>query len=120
MNGFAATLGSGTWSKIVYDLAGGLNTVTVVATDSAGNTGSTSIHLNRVSLPYNTNVELSGTTSAVITYFTDLTATGVVMFGTGLSSLTTTVTGSSASTGHSFTLANLLPDTIYYFLVQGQ
>ena len=48
--------------------------------DTAGNTGSTSILLNRVSLPSNVNATLSGTTSAVITFDTDLSATGVVLY----------------------------------------
>lgn len=71
-------------------------------------------------MPYNTNVDLSGTTSAVITYLTDLSATGVIMFGTGISSLATTLTGATASGSHRFTLMNLSPDTVYYFSVQGQ
>lgn len=108
------------WSKTIYDLSEGINTVTAMATDTTGNTGSVSIILNRVSYPLNTNVELSGTSSAMITFSTDLTATGIILFGTGLGALDSTITGSSMGTSHSFTLTGLLPDTIYYFAVQGQ
>ena len=89
-----------------------------MATDLAGNTGSTSIILNRVSFPYNTNVTLSGTTSAIVTFFTDLSATGVIEYGTGISSLTQSQTGVLFGTGHTFILSSLIPDTEYFFLVK--
>ena len=120
VNWLTATLGSGTWSSTVFDLTGGLNTVDVVATDLAGNTGSTSVILNRVSIPLNTNVVLSGTTSTIITYSTDISATGVLLFGTGVGLLDQSATGASPATSHRFILTGLLPDTIYYFSVQGQ
>ncbi len=93
----------------------------IVATDLAGNTGSTSVILDRVAIPLNTNVSLSGATSAVVTFSTDITATGVISYGTDVSlSGATTATGSVPSTSHNFTLIGLLPDTIYYFSIGGQ
>ena len=94
--------------------------MTVTATDVTGNTGSTSLVLNRVSYPFNTNVELSGTTGAVITFSTDLSATGIVLFGTGIGTLNSSIVGINMGTNQSFTLTGLLTDTIYYFAVQGQ
>ena len=120
VNGFAATIGSGTWSKVIYDLTGGLNTVTAIAKDLSWNTGFTSIQLNRISFPLNTNVELSGTTSAVVTFTTDLSATGVILYGTGISALNLSATGTTFGTQQRIVLTNLLPNTIYFFLVQGQ
>ncbi len=120
VNWLTATFGSGTWSSTVFDLSGGLNNVDVVATDLAGNTGSRSVILNRVSIPLNTNVALSGTTSAIITYSTDISATGVLLFGTGVGLLDQSATGATPATSHRFILTGLLPDTIYYFSVQGQ
>lgn len=121
VNWLAATLGTGTWTSTVFDLTGWLNIISVVATDLAGNTRSTSVILNRVSIPLNTNVVLSGTTSAIITYSTDIIATGIISYGTGISlSGATSATGSAPSTTHSFTLIGLLPNTIYYFSVGGQ
>lgn len=90
----------------------------IVATDLAGNTGSTSVILNRVSVAMGTNVTLSGTTSAVMTFSTDITATGVILYGTGINLLDTTATGSAPGTTHSFIVVGLLPNTIYYFTVQ--
>lgn len=84
------------------------------------NTGSASIHLNRVSFPLNTNVMLLGTTSTLITFATDLSATGVVRYGTELGILDLSATGTAFGTAHSFTLTNLMPDTVYYFTVRGQ
>ncbi|MFZ2256296.1 MAG: hypothetical protein WAW59_07685 [Patescibacteria group bacterium] len=40
--------------------------------------------LDRRSIPLNTNVELSGTTDATITFQTDITATGIVLYGTDI------------------------------------
>jgi hypothetical protein len=120
VNGTLATLGSWTWSTSLTSLSQWANTLTIIATDLAGNTGSTSLILNRVSLPSDIGVSLSGTTSAVIVFSTDFSATGVVRFGTISGSLNMTATGSSPGTSHSFTLTGLLDDTDYYFTVEGQ
>ncbi len=120
VNGSVATLGSGTWSYTLSSLTAGWNTITVMATDNYGNTGSTTIMLNRVSLTSNAIASLSGTSSAVITFNTDLTATGVVMYGTSSGSLGTTLTGSTSGTSHTFTLTGLSLNTAYYFAVQWQ
>ncbi len=120
VNGSTATLGTWTWSRVVSGLTGWANTITVIATDTAGNTGSTSIIVNRVSLPSNVDVELSGTTSAVIIFNTDISATGVVLYGTWVSTLNQSATGTTPGTSHSFVLTGLLVDTIYYFRVQWQ
>lgn len=120
VNGWAATLGSWTWSKVISNLVGWANTITAIAIDLAGNTGSDSIILNRVSLSSSINTVLSGTTSAIITFNTDITATGVVNYGTNSGSLNLVATGTTSGTTHSFTLTGLLTDTIYYFVVQGQ
>lgn len=120
VNGILATLGSWTWSESLTSLSQWANILTVIATDLAGNTGSTSITLNRVSLPSNIGATLSGTTSAVITFSTDFSATGVVRSGTGAWFLDIVATGSNAGTSHTFILTGLLVDTDYYFTVEGQ
>lgn len=129
VNGFPATItsntagsgtfGTGTWSKIVYDLSGGTNNVAVVATDSRGQIGTAAITLNRISYPLNTNVALTGTGGAEITFSTDLSETGGIAYGTGLSSLTRTLTGTSVGRDHRFALSGLSPDTEYFFQVYG-
>jgi hypothetical protein len=55
-----------------------------------------------------------------VNFSTDITATGVVLYGTGISLLDTTATGSAPGTTHSFIFIGLLPDTVYYFSVGGQ
>jgi hypothetical protein len=120
VNGGAATLGTWSWSKVITNLAWWANTLTVLATDFAWNTGSTSIILNRISLTSNINSALSGTTSAVITFSTDLTATGVIYYGTVIGNLNMSATGSAPGTAHIFTLSGLLSDTIYYYRVEWQ
>jgi S-layer homology domain len=120
VNGVVATTSSGVWSRMNTTLSGWSNTITVVATDLAGNTGSTSIVLNRVSATSNVNSSLSWTSSVKITFSTDLSSTWVVSYGTSSGSLNMMATGSSMGTAHSFTLTGLLLDTIYYYQVQWQ
>lgn len=93
--------------------------MTVVATDSRGVIGTGSVVLNRVSYALNTNVAVSGATGAEITFSTDLSETGGVDYGTGLTSLSQTLTGTSAGTNHRFVLSGLAPDTEYFFRVYG-
>ena len=120
VNWVLANLWVGNWSKGLTNLVGWSNILIVVATDNSGNTWSTTINLNRVSIASNINSTLSGTTGVAITFSTDLTATGVVRYGTVSGSLATSITGSSIGTTHSFSISGLLPDTMYYYTVQGQ
>ena len=85
-----------------YTLSGGANTITVLATDTSGNTGSTSIILNRVSETNDTNVDLSGSTSAIVNFATDVTATGIVRYGTDSNVLDQTATGTTQAIQHRF------------------
>lgn len=120
VNGSTATLSWWTWSKVLSNLVGWSNIITAIATDLAGNTGSNSILLNRVSLPSNINVVLSGTTSAVVSFTTDITATGVVHFGTNSTLLNLIATSATPGTVHNFVLTGLSVDTIYYYTVEWQ
>ncbi len=120
VNGGLATLGSGTWSKILTGLTPGSNTFTVIATDLAGNTARSSLILNRVSATSNINSVFSGTTSVLITFSTDLSVLGTVHYGTTIGILSLTATGTTATTAQSFLLIGLLPDTIYYYTVEWQ
>ncbi len=118
VNWALATLWTGSWYKMNVSLSWGLNTINIVATDLSGNTGSTSIVLNRVPLTSGINSTLSWATSAIITFSTDLVSTWVLNYGTGVPN--TSITGSTIGTTHSFNLYGLLPDTLYYFTVEGQ
>lgn len=71
-----------------------------------------------MSLTSNINSTLSGTNAANITFSTDLSATGILHYGTVTPS--TSSTGSSPGTTHSFSLSGLLSDTVYYYTVEGQ
>ncbi len=55
-----------------------------------------------------------------MSFATDITATGIVLYGTGASTLDQSATGTAIATQHSFVFTGLIPNTIYYFLVQGQ
>lgn len=120
VNGNPATFWSGTFSKTLTGLTPGANTLVVIATDAAGNTWSTSTVLNRVPLASNPNATLSGPTSAIVTFNTDITATGVVRYGTLSGALLMTATGTSSATSHAITLSGLSLDTTYYYAVLGQ
>jgi hypothetical protein len=120
VNGGAALLGSGSWSKVLTSLVWGTNTLTILATDLAGNISSGTIILNRVSLTSAINNTLSGTSTAVVTFSTDISATGLVHYGTSIWALNMSATGSIPGMTHIFTLSGLLSDTIYYYRVEGQ
>ena len=120
VNGATATLWTGTWSKALTNLVGGVNTISVVATDLSGNTGSTSILVDRVSLTSNVTATLSWTTAVSIAFATDLSSTWVVRYGTSSGALNLSATGTSPGTTHSFTLTGLTTNTTYYFAVKWQ
>lgn len=118
VNGLSATLGTGTWSRTLTGLSAGTNTFTIIPTDTTGNTGSTTWNIVRLSIPSSVSATLSGSTEAVIAFATDITATGVVLYGTASGSLTTSATG-SAGTSHAINLLGLTEDTTYYYQVYG-
>lgn len=65
----------------------------------------------------NIGVTVNGTSSATITWDTDLPATGFVSYGTSTSYGATTTTETTASTTHSATLTNLSEATTYHFQI---
>lgn len=71
-------------------------------------------------LASNPNATLSGATGAIITFNTDITATGVVRYGTLSGALLMTATGTNSGTSHAITLSGLSLDTTYYYAVLGQ
>lgn len=94
VNGSPAILEPGTWHYALPSLTLGSNTITVIATDIAGNTGSTSTILNRVVVTSAVTAVLSGATSSSIQFTTDLSSTGILRYGTASNILSTVMTGS--------------------------
>ncbi len=120
VNGLSASLTGGTWSLTLTGLTAGNNAVTAVATDLSGNTGSVSIGLVRIpDAPTGISVSLSGSTEAVVSFATDLSSTGTVLYGTNSGSLGSSQAGSSAGTSHQITLSGLSADTTYYYRTYG-
>lgn len=93
MNDATAILEPGTWQYTLSGLTLGSNTITVIATDLAGNTGTTSTVLNRVVVTSAVTSTLSGATSSSVHFTTDLSSTGILRYGTTSNMLSTTLTG---------------------------
>lgn len=96
VNGSPAILEPGTWHYTLPSLSLGANTITVIATDVAGNIGTTSTVLNRSVLTSAITAVLSGATSSSIQFTTDLSSTGILRYGIASNVLSSILTESSA------------------------
>lgn len=120
----AATLNSAplssvsNWSQSV-NLVGGDNVMVLSATDNAGNSNSLTIHIDRIIVI--SNISSSPIpTGAHIDFETDMTATGVILYGTNSGNLSLTQDATSADGLHqSITLVGLAPNTVYYYTLHG-
>lgn len=120
VNGTPAILEPGTWHYTLPSLSLGPNTITVIATDIAGNTGSTSTVLNRVVLTSAVTSVLSGATSSSIQFTTDLSGTGILRYGIASNMLSNVIIGGTVGVTHVFSITWLVPNTIYYYTVEWQ
>lgn len=95
----------------------------IMATDAAGNSTSTAnatFATNAAPLaPVISGISVTnvGTTTATISWSTDVAAAGFVSYGTTTSYGATTTTESTASTTHSVTLSGLSEATLYHFQI---
>lgn len=120
VNNSPAIIETWTWYYTLSGLTLGANTITVIATDIAGNTGSTSTVLNRVVLTSAVTSVLSGATSSSVQFTTDLSSTGILRYGTASNMLSSILTWSVSWTQHTFDIIWLAANTIYYYTVEGQ
>ncbi|MDD5197505.1 MAG: M4 family metallopeptidase [Candidatus Gracilibacteria bacterium] len=125
MNGLASTTlnsislsSSSNWSRIM-NLSGGSNVFTLVAIDSAGNSNSLPITIER-------EIALSNIITSLlpigiqIDFETDLVATGVINYGTDSGSFSDSQEAiSSDGLYHNLTLTGLSSNTLYYYTIQG-
>lgn len=107
-------------------LADGSYSCSLSVADAAGNTSNTlaiNFTVDAVPAPVapiisNVHVESSGTTSAQITWTTDLTSTSQVFYGTSASYGSQTLLDANATTTHSVSLSGLSEATLYHFKVE--
>lgn len=107
--------GTGNW-YITQDISWWSNSYSIVATDSAWNTGSTSTNIIRITNTSNIINSLTDNTSTQISFNTDLNSTWYVLYGTSSNNLNTTQS-SINWTSHSITISSLSSETTYYYQV---
>lgn len=104
------------WSQSV-NLAAGNNTFTLTATDHAGNTSTLPVTIERpIAISHIASTPIPQ--GAQLAFDTDLSSTGVIMYGTnsGVLNLAQNAISSDGIT-HSATITGLTTDTLYYYQV---
>lgn len=120
VNASPATVSGQTWSKTVSGLVAGSNAFTVIATDNAGNTGTGTVNLIRVpAAPIDQSAVITGLAQADVSFSTDVSATGTVLYGTNSGSLNLSASDVGPVTSHTVPLTGLASDTVYFYKVFG-
>jgi hypothetical protein len=107
-----------TWDTTTVGVSAGAHTITATARDTSNNYATTSVAISVNNGPVISSVVVTpSTTSAIISWSTNLLSTGTVSYGltSSYGSASTTIAGFTVS--NSVTLTNLTPGTTYHYLI---
>ncbi|MDD2871354.1 MAG: S8 family serine peptidase [Candidatus Gracilibacteria bacterium] len=117
LNGSGVVLSGYNFTKTL-NLNPGDNIISYQAIDYAGNTLTGTINIIRIGNTSNTTSKTKGNGLVNISFNTELTATGEILYGTSQNALSQSKLGISG-TNHSIDLTGLTPNTQYFYQVRG-